>query len=172
MDRRIDMAVALAFAALGLVIIWQATAIRTGMVRDPVGPRAAFYLCGGALALGGLLVALRQWRALRRGEGAIGPEEGSADEPLFPASAWRAVALMACLIAYALLFEPLGYLLATPLFVAAALVVLGQRSRVGIGPTAVLFTLVTYLVFAQGLGVRMPVGPLTGLFRQLGWITL
>lgn len=172
MDRRIDLAVALAFAALGLLIIWQAAGIRSGMMRDPVGPRAAFFLCSGILAAGGLLVALRQARALARGEGRLAPEEGAGDEPGVPASAVRAFALFGGLILYAALLQPLGYLLATPLFVAGGHLILVQRNGLGIAVTAAAFTVVTYVVFAQALGVRLPVGPLTGLFRELGWVTL
>lgn len=172
MDRRVDLAVALAFAALGLLMIWQATLIKSGLMRDPVGPRAAFYLCGGVLVVGGLLVALRRWRELGRGEGREAPHEGVADERGYPASAPRAFMLMGCCLAYAALFQPLGYLLATPLFVVAALLVLGQRNGPGIALTALAFTAIVYLVFAQALDVRLPVGPLTGPFRRMGWITL
>jgi hypothetical protein len=37
---------------------------------------------------------------------------------------------------------------------------------------AVSFTAVFYVIFAQVLNVRIPVGPLTQLFRDLGWIYL
>lgn len=172
MDRRIDIALALAFALAGLVIIWQAALIRQGIMRDPVGPRAAFYLCGGILVAGGLVTALRNARALQRGEPRLSSEEGTADQPGTPAHLSRAVALAGTCFAYAALFNPLGYLIATPLFLMAALAVMDQR-RWGINLViAVLFTGLAYLVFSRGLGVRMPHGPLTDLFRQLGWINL
>jgi putative tricarboxylic transport membrane protein len=172
MDRRIDMAVALGFVLAGLLVIWQATLIKQGVMRDPVGPRAAFYLCGGIMALGGLWVALRNGLALRVGAGILGEAEGTEDTPGHPARFARAAALAGLCFGYALLFNPLGYLIATPLFLLAALRLMGQRQWGWNLLIAVVFTLLAYLVFAKVLGVRMPHGPLTDLFRQLGWITL
>ena len=172
MDRRIDFAVALAFAAFGLFMIVEAAGIRQGMMRDPVGPRAAFYVCGGGIALGGLFIAARHVLAWRHGAGRWMAEEGAGDEPGVPASALPAFLLVAICFGYALVFQPLGYLLATPLFVMAALAVLRERHWGMMAGVAVGFTLVSYATFAQALGVRVPVGPLTGLFRELGWVVL
>ncbi len=172
MDRRIDMAVALGFVLAGLLVIWQATLIKQGVMRDPVGPRAAFYLCGGIMALGGLWIVLRNWLAMRAGAGLLANNEGTEDTPGHPARFVRAAALAALCLAYALLFNPLGYLIATPLFLLSALFLMGQRHWGWNLAVAALFTLIAYLVFAKVLGVRMPHGPLTDLFRQLGWIRL
>jgi putative tricarboxylic transport membrane protein len=172
MDRRIDMAVALGFVLAGLLVIWQATLIKQGVMRDPVGPRAAFYLCGGIMALGGLWIVLRNWLAMRAGAGLLANNEGTEDTPGHPARFARAAALAALCLAYALLFNPLGYLIATPLFLLSALFLMGQRHWGWNLAVAAIFTLIAYLVFAKVLGVRMPHGPLTDLFRQLGWIRL
>jgi len=172
MDRRIDIAVAAAFALLGLFIIWQAGLIREGMMRDPVGPRAAFYVCGGVLLLGGLAVIAGHLRRWARQADHMVRNEGTGDEMEFPASALRAFALIATAVVYAALFVPLGFLIATPLFIGAALAVMGKREWVAMTVIALVFTAVTYVVFAQVLSVRIPVGPLTPLFRQLGWVNL
>jgi putative tricarboxylic transport membrane protein len=172
MDRRIDTMVALGFVALGLLIIWQAALIRSGMMRDPVGPRAVFYLCGGIMVAGGLITALRHWSPIRTGRGWLAEMEGTDDTPGYPASLRRALTLIGICLAYALLFLPLGYLLATPPFIMAALHALDQRNWRKNAIIAVVFTVLAYLVFAVALGVRMPHGPLTGPFRALGWITL
>jgi hypothetical protein len=66
-------------------------------------------------------------------------------------------------IAYALLLGPLGYVIATPLYLAALIGLLGHRDRldrkslfaVAVGGTAVL-----YLVFVRALHVLVPMGPL------------
>lgn len=172
MDRRIDILVALGFVALGLLIIWQAALIRGGVMRDAVGPRVGFYVCGGILVLGGLAVTIRHWLAMRAGRGWLAEPEGTGDTEGYPASFKRAALLIGTCLAYAALFKPLGYLLATPPFIVAALAVLDQRSWKKSALIAVVFTLLAYLVFAKGLGVRMPHGPLTEPFRALGWITL
>ena len=172
MDRRIDLAVAAAFTLLGLFIIFQATGIKTGMMRYPIGPRAAFYLTGGVLAAGGLILILRALRSWGRTPVNLIQNEGTPDEAGYPASAQRAFTLMGAALVYGLTFNILGYLIATPIFVAVALVVLGQRRAWPIATIAVLFTLINYVIFAHALGVRIPVGPLTGPFRALGLINL
>jgi hypothetical protein len=172
MDRRVDIAVAAAFLFLGAFMIWGASEIKQGMVRDPIGPRAAFYVCGGVLVLGAVAVIvghLRKWslqasHAVRN--------EGTADEVGYPSSAWRVWGLMGLVGCFALLFERLGFLLSVPLFVFIALAALGKRNWVGMVIVAVIFTAVNYGIFAQVLNLRLPVGPLTQLFRDLGWITL
>jgi putative tricarboxylic transport membrane protein len=172
MDRRIDIAVAAAFAALGVFMIWQASLIRDGMMRDPIGPKAAFYVCGAILALGGLAVIvghLRRWSQQRHH---LVRHEGTADEMEYPASALRAWGLVAVVVAFAALFKPLGFLIATPAFILCALAVMGKRNWGVMVIIAVVFSVVTYVIFAQVLGVRMPVGPLTSLFRSLGWVNL
>jgi hypothetical protein len=63
-------------------------------------------------------------------------------------------------VAYVLVLTPLGYLLATPLYVAALVWLLGYRSRAGLAGAALGVTIVLYLVFAQALKVLVPMGPL------------
>ncbi|WP_127144016.1 tripartite tricarboxylate transporter TctB family protein [Pelagibacterium montanilacus] len=172
MDRRIDLLVALAFALLGLFVIFQATDITQGMMRDPIGPRMAFYAVGGMLAVGGAFLAFRHVVAWRQGAGHVMVSEGSPDEPESPASALQAFLLVGVCLAYAIAFQPLGYLFATPLFILAGLFVLGERKWQVMVTIAIVFSTASYLVFAQALSVRVPVGPLTGLFRDLGWIIL
>jgi hypothetical protein len=55
---------------------------------------------------------------------------------------------------------------------AFALVLLGKRGLAGVVVVPVAFTIVTYLVFSSALGVRLPLGPLTDMFRALGWVAL
>ena len=172
MDRRFDLAAAAAFVALGLFVIYQATTIRSGMVRDPLGPRAAFYLTGGVMAVGGLILIVRSLRAWTRAPDHLMTNEGVEDEPGHASSAARAFLLIGACLLYGLTFDLLGYLIATPLFIAGALAILGQRQWLPVATIAVLFTVINYVVFAQALGVRVPVGPLTGTFRALGLINL
>jgi putative tricarboxylic transport membrane protein len=172
MDKRTDLAVALGFAALGLTIILAAMQIKQGMMRDPVGPRLAFYLCGGTMLAGGLWITLRHLYGMMSGGSLTAPAEGTPDEPGHPASRWPALGLLLLALAYAGLFQPLGYLLATPAFILAALWLTGERAWGRNILIAVVFTVVTWATFALGLGVRMPVGPFHDLFRSLGWVRL
>lgn len=172
MDRRIDLAVAAAFMALGLLIIFEASGIKPGMMRDPIGPRAAFYVSGGILAVGGLILIVRRLATWQLAAVNLVQNEGTPDEEGYPASVARAFKLIGAALLYGLTFNLLGYLIATPLFIAAALVVLGQKKPLSIAVIAILFTVINYAIFAHVLGVRIPVGPLTGPFRALGLINL
>ncbi|ROT97818.1 tripartite tricarboxylate transporter TctB family protein [Histidinibacterium lentulum] len=171
-DRRFDILVAAVFALVGLIILFQASAIPQGIMRDPIGPSMAFYICGGVMLGGGLWVIaghLLRWSATEshQMEG-----EGVADEPDHPASTLRSMALIGLCVLYALALRPAGFLIATPVFLAAALALLGKRRPVPILAIAVIYTAAAYVVFAEILSVRLPVGPFTDLFRSLGWIIL
>ena len=170
MDRRIDIAIAVAFTLLGLFMIVEATTIPQGLYKDPVGPRKFFYVFGAIIALGGIWIAAQGWRRLKEEGPEMDPSEGTPDELGYPGSWKRAFTLIGTCLAYGLLFQPLGYLIATPLFIMAALFVLDQRQPVAIPVIAVTFTTISYLVFGHVLNVRIPVGPFTTLFRDLGWI--
>lgn len=172
MDRRVDIAISAAFIALGIFVIIVASQIPSGIHKDPVGPRAFFYGCAGIFILGGLFTIGQRMMSWRYETGNVVESEGSGDEPGQPASAINAGLIILFTLIYAALLEPLGYLLATPLFVAAALVLLKVRRPVAVFLIAVLFTLIAYVVFAQVLSVRIPVGPFTDFFREMGWIVL
>ena len=172
MDRRVDIAVAAAFALFGLFMIMHATTIRLGLYKDPIGPRAFFYGCGAIMLIGGAITIWQRIRAWKRYPTHMIPMEGSADDAAYPSSARRAFAVVLATAVYTLLLEPLGFLLATPLYIFIALTILGQRSLVGKLAVAIVFTLSAYIIFAQILGVRIGVGPLTNFFRDMGWIYL
>lgn len=171
MDRRTDVAVSAAFVLFGVFVIVEATTIKTGLYLDPIGPRAFFYACGAIFVAGGLVnIAQRvvSWRA----SGPVVPSEGVDDEAGHPSSFRRAALVALASVLYALAFRPLGYLIATPIYIVALLWILRQRSLPRNLAVAVLFTAVFYLTFAKGLGVWLPVGPFTELFRDLGWVIL
>jgi putative tricarboxylic transport membrane protein len=118
------------------------------------------------------VVIARHLLAIRAGHSVLAAPEGTLDTEGHPASFRRAAALAGVCFAYALLLQPLGYLIATPIFILAALRVLDQRNWGRNVIIALCFTIIAYLVFAMALGVRMPLGPLTELFRQWGIVRL
>lgn len=172
MDRRVDIAVAACFSLLGVFMVVAATWIKPGMMRDPIGPRAAFYVCGAVLALGGLAVIVGHVRRWSTHSHHIVPSEGGDDEEGFPASARRAWSLVLAVIGLAVMWNPLGFLIAMPLFLIIGFWIMGIRAPLPVIVTALVFTALVYVIFAQVLGVRIPVGPLTPLFRSFGWINL
>jgi putative tricarboxylic transport membrane protein len=172
MDRRIDIAISVVAIAFGIFVILEARTIRAPMFVDPIGPRAFFYGCGVIFILGGLFNIWQRLQTWRLYPANMIPSEGVEDEAGYPASFTRAALLAALSLLYVLTLRPVGYLIGTPLFIIAGLWVLDQRNWlqniiVGLG-----FTIIFYLIFAKGLGVWLPVGPFTPLFRDLGWILL
>jgi putative tricarboxylic transport membrane protein len=70
----------------------------------------------------------------------------------------------AMLLAYALVFESLGFLLATPLFLIAAFRYLGHPSWIGVLGYSGLVTAVTFALFQYLLDIRLPFGILARFF--------
>jgi putative tricarboxylic transport membrane protein len=169
-DRWVDIAGGLAFAVFGvaLVVIGELT-LREDIQGDLLGPTAFPRLLGTCLCAGGLYVAIRAWRLPARQVAAALETEGDEDEPDIPASTIRAFSVMALTLLYGLLLTPLGYLVATPVFVAAGLYVLSVRSKVLLVAVPLLLTALCYYVFAEVLHVPLPSGVLTEPLRALGW---
>jgi len=72
---------------------------------------------------------------------------------------WRRVTLVfVALIIYIVLFNPIGYLLATFFLLVFLLRILGSRNWVSIVGGAILISFVSYLVFSRGFDVFLPRG--------------
>ena len=173
MDRRIDIAISVIAMLFGIFVILEARTIKAPFFADPIGPRAFFYGCGVIFILGGLvehraarlhLAPVPDAHDPRRGRrGRAGPSRRRSGGPR--CSRWSASL-------YVLTLRPVGYLIGTPLYIVAGLWILEQRNWLLNITVGLVFTIVFYLIFAQGLGVWLPVGPFTQLFRDLGWIIL
>jgi putative tricarboxylic transport membrane protein len=102
-------------------------------------------VCGGALLV-----------SARRGTQVVG-------KPSWPSLAgWWHVALMLFAMAIAFIFlEELGFLVATTLFMAAMIYVLGERSWRMLLTVPPLSALALYMVFAVWLRVPLPKGLIT-----------
>ena len=68
------------------------------------------------------------------------------------------LALTASCLFYILLLPHIGYLLATPLLVAAVLLIVGLRTPKVILMVSVLGTIVLFLIFYSLLKVNLPLG--------------
>jgi putative tricarboxylic transport membrane protein len=83
-----------------------------------------------------------------------GPDKGKklaiAENPL---KFW---ALLILMFVYAALLEPLGFYIASALFLPVTMVVLGTRSKLRIILTTACLLLFVYLIFALVLGVPLP----------------
>jgi putative tricarboxylic transport membrane protein len=170
-DRWADIAVGLAFAALGvaIVVVGELT-LHEDIKGDLLGPLAFPRVLGSCMFAGGLYVAIRALRRSAQQVGVALEAEGDEDEPDISASTVRAVTVMALTLVYGLVLNRVGYLLATPVFVAAALYVLAVRSKIALAAVSLLLTAFCYYIFAEVLKVPLPSGVLTEPLRALGWI--
>jgi len=168
-NRTVDTAVACCVFLLGVFVLFNAQYVRPASVADPIGSKGGPYLVGVLLTLGGAALALRRVVRWRR-EGAIVPHEGVADDAgVEEGAAWRAFSIWAVAFLYVLIMPVVGYLIATPLFLAAVLWLFSVRGWMLI-LLPIGFSVPAYLIFVVLLHVRLPTGLLDGPLRSLGLV--
>lgn len=114
---------------------------------EPVGPRAFPLLTAALIGVCGLVLVVRP-----------GPD----DEPNAPGVNVGVLSISATLFAYALLFQPLGYVLSTALMCFVISRIFGaswlQAALTGIG-----LSVISFFLFDRLLDVVLPTGLLGGL---------
>ncbi|QYJ16125.1 hypothetical protein Rxycam_01956 [Rubrobacter xylanophilus DSM 9941] len=145
---------AAAVLALGAVVLVGTSGIPSRAGYGPVGPRFfPLAVALGLLVMGGILL-----RSTLRPDAYLG--EKAASEKA--ATHWPTVGLLlAVLLVYGFLLDPLGYVFATALFFPAAAWVLGsRRPREAIRNLAIGLVVgaVVFFGFTELLGVRLPDG--------------
>ena len=154
-----ELALALGAVLFGLLIVWQTTQIRVAPIYSTVGPRAIPYIVGAGLTLTGLWLA---FEALT-GRATAGSAE-SEDVDLSLPTDWRCIGLLAlALIAYLLLIEPAGFVIASAVLFVGAAYAMGSRRYVRDIALGVLLAVALYLLFDRGLGLDLPAGVLEGV---------
>lgn len=138
------------FFLLGLLICLYSLTYDLG---SPVAPGSGLmpFLCGAAMCF--LAVAGFAFTTLRK-------QRGESGSPLFKGQAWQRSALtLGALLAFQFLMKPLGFALATVLFVAFLLrAIVPQRWPVVI-LVALLTAALSFLVFEVWLQAQLPRGP-------------
>jgi putative tricarboxylic transport membrane protein len=153
---------ALAFIALGIVVLYGAFQIRQGGGYSAVGPNVFPFAVAAGLLVISVIFFLR---TTFFPDSELG-ERAAAEESV---THWPTVAMIiAVLVFYVLSLSILGYVVATTLFFPLAAWVLGSRGalrstarNVAIG---LLLGLIIYFGFTRFLGVRLPAGVLDLIF--------
>lgn len=168
---RRDLAVAVFLVVFGGAVAAYALAtIEAGVRTDVLGPAAFPVALGAGIALCGLLSAVgiplgRAGLVAAVPLAELAPYQ-DGDEPAgLPARA-RLLGAACATAAYVLAFEPLGYLLATPPYIAAMLLVHGGASRRAFALAPIVVTLALYGSFRLGLQVPVPGGVLEALLPR------
>jgi putative tricarboxylic transport membrane protein len=162
LSRRVDIGetlLALAAVVFGILIVWQTTQIRLTPAYSKVGPRVIPYIVGAGLVMVGAWLA---YEALT-GRASAGTAESEDADPTLPTD-WRCIGLLAlALLAYLLLIEPAGFIIASAtLFVTAAFAMGSRRLARDVAIGVILATFL-YLIFNRGLGLSLPAGILEGI---------
>jgi len=170
MDRRGDLACAIAVMLYGVALVIATALQEPGPALDPLGKQALPYGTGVLLAIAGGYLVLRRLRTWRTETSNIVYQEGIEDEEGHPASVRGPLFVGTLLLAYAVALPYAGYLIATPLFITGGLIVLQRRGVVLLVVLPLVFTVTVFVVFSQLLSVPIPVGPLTDVMVDLGLI--
>ncbi|HEX6292119.1 MAG TPA: tripartite tricarboxylate transporter TctB family protein [Herpetosiphonaceae bacterium] len=146
--------VALALLAIGLVILVQTFQIRQGGGYSAIGPR--FFPVIVALGLL-LLSAIFLLRTTALPDLDLMQQAASEEA----ATHWPSVGLIAlALVVYAFGLGPLGYILATALFVPVVARMLGSTHLLRDVLIGIMLGVIIYFGFTRVLGVRLPAGVL------------
>ena len=153
--RLAELFVAFAVIALGAVILWQ-----SGDIRETPSQQVSARLFPRLIGVGNLIIGV--WYAvdvLRGGNAA--PAADAEDVDLALPTDWRSVGFIAlALLAYVLLIERAGFIIASVALFEIAAFGMGSRRYLRDLAIAILLAVVVYYAFTEGLSVRLPAGPL------------
>jgi putative tricarboxylic transport membrane protein len=156
---RAELFVAAFVFALGIVVLVDAARLDAGIgARGPVGPRAVPVVVGVLLLVTAVLLAID---VLRGGHGE--PEAGE-DVDLQSRVDRRAMLLLSAAFgANAVLIERIGWPLSGALLFYGSAYALGSRHPIRDPLIALGLSVGTWYLFAEGLGIGLPVGVLKGI---------
>ena len=170
MDKRSDLAVSLFIVSVGVLLLIGARDIETGLMPDQITSRGMPDITGLFLVIVGVVLAVRQLLHWSELTGHLVPEEGQEDEKGYPATWVRAFGIILLSVLWAWLLNPLGFLIATPLYLFLSSWVMGERSWGSIIAFSVIFAVSIWVIFGPILGIRFPLGPLSHLALSLGLV--
>ncbi len=156
---RVDRVLAAVLVCLGLGVLALAVQLPATTAADPVGPRGFPALLALVILACGVALAVAPERPL-----STGAPDGEVEErgALAPRPLLGAIGLTA---AYLAVLEPAGYLLATPPYLAALLLVQGRVTIRAFVLTVLGLPVALYTLFAVLMRVPLPPGPLEPLLR-------
>ena len=147
-----DWFLAIAAAVGAVVYLYADYRMPTAQLGDPLGPRAFPALIGILLLISAALLALEN---LRRGPERLIDPDSRRPTP------WVVLGgMLVWTICYYAAFEPVGYIIATIIYLFGLLCYFNAGRHGTNISVAVGFTAVAYGVFSLFLGVQLPPGPM------------
>jgi putative tricarboxylic transport membrane protein len=156
---RAELLVAAFLLVLGVVVLVDAALLKPGLSqRGPVGPRAVPIVVGVLLLVTAALLAVDILR------GGRGEPEGGEDIDLARGTDWRAVLLLSAAFgANVVLIERVGWPISVAVLFTGCAYALGSRHFIRDPLIALGLSIGTWYLFAEGLGIGLPVGVLKGI---------
>lgn len=156
---RSELGVALLLLTLGAVVLWDASRISTNFTqRGPVGPKAVPVVVGVLLLV---CAALLTRDVLAGGHG---EPEGGEDVDLSHPSDWRTILfLTGVFLANIVLIERAGWVVSGAVLFWGSAYALGSRHLIRDPLIAVALSVISFYLFAEGLGIGLPAGVLQGI---------
>ena len=124
-------------------------------IGDPLGPKAFPRLLGVGLVVTAIVLLFEILRARKTVPAAASPADPKERKALLVVGAVAGWTLL-----YFLVFEKLGYVIATMVYLLALMFYFNKRKPVANVLTAVLFCVLSYLMFTKLLGVNLARGVL------------
>jgi putative tricarboxylic transport membrane protein len=154
MADRIILACALVLAG---VYFWATAQIPSLDLGDPLGPKAFPRMLGVGLLVGAAMLLAEIIRNTAKAR--VSAEQGvKSVEPKWDRHHWLVVAIAVWTAVYIVAFEPLGFVIATAVYLLALTAYFNRGRWLMNVLTSVLFALISYLMFTKLLGVNLPPG--------------
>jgi len=134
------------------VYFWATAQIPSLELGDPLGPKAFPRLLGIGLLISAAMLLLEILRDRKTAKSA------GTEAMKWERQHWVVVAVAAWTALYIALFEPLGYMLATLIFLAGLTAYFNRGRHLMNVLTCVLFVIISYVAFTKLLGVNLARG--------------
>lgn len=135
------------------VYFWATAQIPSLELGDPLGPKAFPRMLGVGLLIAAAMLLAEILRARKKEKSA-----GDTEVLRWEKQHWIVVAVAAWTALYVVLFEPLGYMLATLIFLLGLTGYFNRGRHLMNGLTCVLFVIISYASFTKILGVTLARG--------------
>jgi putative tricarboxylic transport membrane protein len=156
LDRAAELALAIGVVALGGLVLWKTGEIRITPMNARIGPRVIPYIVGSGLVIVGVWFVIEI--LLGRGPQASAGEDGE-DVDLSVPTDWRTIGIIgAALVAYLVLIERAGFIVASSVLFFGAAFGMGSRRILRDAAIAIVLSVAVFLIFTRGLSLRLPEG--------------
>jgi putative tricarboxylic transport membrane protein len=151
-----ELVVAIGLTLIGAVVLWKTGDIRITPMNSRIGPRVIPYIVGSGLVVVGIWYVIE----VLRGHEATptGGEDSEDVDPTLPTD-WGTIGIIAIsLIAYLLLIERAGFIVASSVLFLGSASGMGSRKVPRDAVIAVVLSTAIYLIFTRGLSLDLPEG--------------